>query len=193
MVSFIFIIFGIMIITMSGRAGSGKSSLAKAIAEKLGYTYIGIWAIKREVAASMWLSILQFDELGNKPENVAEFDLKYEDYQKALSLDDNIVLDARLGFYCQPKSLKIFLDVDPKVAAQRIFDNKRPTDNYSSVQEVLQKTAERSEENKIRYQKLYGVDITDFQNFDVIFDTTHNTLQQNIDQLLEIIKKRLKQ
>jgi len=85
-----------MIITISGKAGSGKSSVAKTLADKLGYRYIGIGAIRRQVAESMGLNILAFDELGNTPENAKEFDLKYEEYQKNIPLEDNIVLDARL-------------------------------------------------------------------------------------------------
>jgi len=132
----------------------------------------------------MGLNILEFDELGNKPENVREFDLKYEEYQKSLSLDDKIVLDARLGFYCQPKSFKVFLDVDDNVGAQRIRDNKRPTDYYASMEEVLEKTKERSQENRIRRQKLYGVDIADMSNFNLIV-TTGKTVPIEVDEIIE--------
>ena len=178
-----------MIITLSGNGGSGKSTIAKALAEKLGYTYVGIGAMRRKVAESMGLNILQFDELGNRPENVKEFDLKYEEYQKSLSLNENIIIDAWLGFYCQPKSFKIYLNIDAKVAAQRIFDNKRTTDNYASVEEVLAKTQQRAQENKIRYQKLYGVDITDFNNFDLIFDTTGKEPQDVVKQIVVEFEK----
>lgn len=179
-----------MIISISGKAGSGKSSIAKALADKLGYTYIGIGAIKREVAASMGLNILEFDELGNKPENVKEFDLKYEEFQKNLSPNDNIILDARLWFYCQPTSFKIFIDVSDEVAAERIFDDKRKTDKYVSEQEVLLKTKERDQDNKIRRFNLYGVDYTDHKNYDLVFDTTHNTLEESLEQLMEIMRKK---
>lgn len=178
-----------MIISLSGKGGSGKSTIAKALAEKLCYTYVGIGAMRRKVAESMGLNILQFDELGNKPENVREFDLKYEEYQKSLSLNDNIVIDARLGFYCQPKSFKIYLTIDDKVAAQRIFDNKRTTDHYASVEEVLQKTQQRAQENKIRYQKLYGVDISDVNNFDLVFDTTGKAPEQVVEDIVEEFDK----
>jgi len=78
----------------------------------------------------------------------------------------------------------VFLDVDDEIGAQRIRDNKRVTDNYSSEEEVLVKTKERSQDNRIRWQKLYGVDIADMSNFDLIVDTTKTLPQEVADEII---------
>jgi cytidylate kinase len=60
----------------------------------------------------MGLTIAERDQIGrNDPTKAQEHDLKFEDYQKSLSLDDNIILDGRMAFWCQPQAFKIFLDV----------------------------------------------------------------------------------
>ena len=44
----------------------------------------------------MGLSISEFNLLGDKPENQHEFDLKYEEYQKNLDLNSQVILESRL-------------------------------------------------------------------------------------------------
>ncbi len=170
--------------------GSGKSTAAKIIAEKLGYEYVSIWNMKRELAAEMGISISEFDEMGLLPENQKNFDLKYEDYQRSLSLDQNIVLDSRLGFRCQPKSFKVFLAVDAHEAAKRIFAQKRETDSYATEEGVYVATKGRNDEMLERFQKLYNVNYQDTTNFDLVIDTTTKPTEETISIILDAFTKR---
>ena len=52
--------------------------------------------MKRELATTMGLTISEFNKLGELPENKEKFDLKYEEYQKSLDVNDTIILDSRL-------------------------------------------------------------------------------------------------
>lgn len=178
-----------MLITITWKAWSGKSTAAKALAERLWYEYISIWSMRRIVAEKMWLNILEFNELGERPENQKEFDLKYEEYQKSLDPTSKIVLESRLWFFCQPKSFKIFLTVDEESAAKRIFNNKRSTDDYTSWEEVLEKTKIRDKEDVERYKELYNVDYSDFKNYDLILDTTIKNVDETVDEIIEPFNK----
>lgn len=100
-----------MIITLGGKAWSGKGTVSKILAQQLHYEIISIGSLKRKLAEEMGLSISEFNLLGEKPENQKEFDLKYEEYQKNLPLESSIILESRLGFLCQPKAFKVFLDI----------------------------------------------------------------------------------
>ena len=184
-----------MIITISGKAGSGKGSVSKIIAEKLWYERISIGNLKRQLADEMWLSISEFNMLGEQPDKATEFDLKYEDYQKNFDLQNNIILDSRLWFFCQPKSFKVFLEVSPEEAAKRIMRDDRTTDNFSSVEQAYITTQERNKADRERYLNLYGIDLADHNNFDLVIDTTLQTPQQTAENILkqfEIFQKKQK-
>lgn len=176
-----------MIITISGKAGSGKGTISKLLAEKLWYEHISIGEIKRKLAHEMGITIFQFDVLSEKPENREKFDLQYEEYQKNLPLDSKIILDGRMAFYCQPDSFKVFLDIDDDEAARRIFNDKeRIGDEYSSLEAVKEATIKRNEENIKRFKDLYHIDISDPAHYNLVVNTTDNHPERVAD---EIIKK----
>ncbi len=171
---------------MSGKAGSGKWTVSKLLAEKLWYQYISIGNMKRDLATSMGMTISEFNQEGEKPENRNIFDLKYEEYQKNLDVNSNIILDSRLWFYCQPKAFKVYLDVSDEEAARRIFNDKeRKADAYTSLQAVQEATNQRNIDDAKRYKELYGIDISDISNFDLVISTDGKTPQQVAEEIIE--------
>lgn len=178
-----------MIITLWWKAGSWKGTVSKILAEKLGYEIISIGTLKRKLAEEMWISILEFNRLWEKPENQQEFDLKFEEYQKSLDLNDNILLESRLWFLCQPKAFKVFLDVSDEIAAERILWDNRTTDNYSNLENTLKATKERNESDRKRYQDLYGIDLLDETQYDYMIDTWNKTPQDVADLIIEEFQK----
>lgn len=175
-----------MIITIGGKIGSGKSTVAQMLANKLGYTVIGIGDMKRELAKKMWLTILERDQIGwSDPAKAREYDLQFDEYQKSLSLDSAIVLDSKLWFWNQPHSFKIFVDVSDEVGAQRVLNAQRDSDARNSYEEVLQTNAQRHQGHKENYTKLYGVDIFDMSHYDLVIDTTSLTPEEVLSQILE--------
>lgn len=142
--------------------------------------------MKRELATQMGMNIIEFNKLGELPENVEKFDKQYEEFQKNLDVNDNIVLDSRLSFYCQPKAFKVFLTVSPEEAARRIFNDKvRVGDVYPTLEAVLEDVKKRDQQDTQRYKDLYGIDIMDMSQFDLVVDTSPNTPQKFIDLIVE--------
>lgn len=47
-------------------------------------------------------------------------------------------MDSRLSYYNIPQSYKIFLTIAVKIAAQRIFMDKRDTDNFENIYKNLE-------------------------------------------------------
>ncbi len=179
-----------MIITMSGKAGSGKGTVSKLLSEKLGYEHISIGNMKRELATAMGMTISEFNKEGEKPENREKYDLKYEEYQKNLPLDSKVILDSRLGFYCQPDAFKVYLDVSDEEAARRIFgDKERSWDAYNSLQAVQEATKKRNEDDIKRYKELYNIDLSDTSNFDLVVDTDGKTPQIVADEIIAVFNQ----
>lgn len=75
--------------------------------------------------------------------------------------------------------------MDDKIAAQRIFSQKRETDSYNSWEEVYEETQRRNQEDSERYQRLYGIIYQDPKNFNLIVDTTEQTIEQTVEQILQ--------
>lgn len=55
-----------MIITISGRQGAGKTTLAKNLSERLGYDFISVGDIQGQIARERGLTINELMELGKK-------------------------------------------------------------------------------------------------------------------------------
>ena len=182
-----------MIITLGGKAGSWKWTVAKLLSEKLGYEIISIWNLKRKLAEEMGLSISEFNLLGDKPENQHEFDLKYEEYQKNLDLNSQVILESRLWFLCQPNAFKVFLNVSDEVASQRILSDKRTTDQFFSPEEALQVTRKRNQDDQNRYLSLYNIDLWDPTQYNLTIDTSKLTPEEIVEKILTEFSKYIKE
>lgn len=174
-----------MLITMWWKAWSGKGTVSKLLAEKLWYEIISIWDMKRKLAAEMWINIIEFNKMWDDPEKSAEFDLKYEEYQKSLNLSDNIILDSRLGFFAQPNAFKILLDVDEKIAGERIFKAKRETDKNTTKKHAIDEVKERNSSDEARYMKLYNVDLWNAENYNLVIDTSERSPEEVVEIILD--------
>lgn len=170
---------------MWGKAWSWKWTVSKILAEKLGYEIISIWDMKRKLAKEMWLNIHEFNLLWEKPENAKEFDLKYEEFQKCLDLNSNIILDSRLGFFTQPNAFKILLDVSEEIAGERIYKAERDTDKQESLQAAIEEVHNRNKADFERYIKLYDIDLRDQQNYDLVIDTWDKSPNEVAEIILE--------
>ncbi len=177
-----------MLITIWWKAGSGKGTVSKLLAKKLGYEIISVWDMKRKLAAEMWINIIEFNKMWDNPENAKEFDLKYEEYQQSLKLSDNIILDSRLWFYAQPKAFKILLDVDEEIAWERIFKAKRETDKNTTKKHAIDEVKERNSNDEARYMKLYNIDLWNPNNYNLVIDTSERTPEEVLQIILDEFK-----
>ena len=177
-----------MLITIWWKAGSGKWTVSKLLAKELGYEIISIGDMKRKLAAEMWINIIEFNKMWDDPEKSAEFDLKYEEYQKSLKLTDSIILDSRLGFYAQPKAFKILLDVDEEVAWERIFNARRETDKNTTKKHAVDEVKERNSSDEDRYKKLYNVDLWNPNNYNLVIDTSERSPEEVLQIILDEFK-----
>ncbi len=176
-----------MLITIGWKAGSGKSTIAKMLVEKLWYERISIGDMKRKIADEMGISIYEFNRLGDIPGNEEKFDKQYEEYQRNLDTQSNILLESRLWFYCQPHAFKIFLDITEEVAATRIMRDTqgatRGLEKFASLEDAMAMVHARNLEDEERYLKLYGIHYFDPKHYDLVVDTGDKTP----DQILAII------
>lgn len=172
-----------MIITISGRPGSGKSVVAAKVADVLGIGHVSAGDFMREMAEERGISILELSRLAEQDDAIdAEIDGRT---RRLAATGEEFVIDARLGWHFVPESFKVFLDVRPEVAARRIYGAQRGTERENIDLEKTRAAVEsRTRSETSRYQEYYGLDYTDPSHYDVVVDTSDLTVDQVVDQVL---------
>lgn len=185
-----------MIITINGNPGSGKSTVAKKLAKKLGWPRFYGGGIRRLQAKSMGLTLAEYNKLGEKDANT---DFKVDNYlKKNAGQYKNCLIESRTAWNFFPESIKIFIDVDEKIGAERVFaelqkNNKRNEGKkLHSVKEVLKSHQQRKLSDYKRYKKYYHFNLHDKKNYEFILDTTFLNKKQVFDQVYKYAKTRLK-
>jgi len=177
-----------MIITISGMPGSGKSSVAKELAKGLNLKHYSIGDLRGKIAMDKGMTLDELNKIGEKEDwTDKEADL----YQKELGeKEDNFVIDGRLSYYFIPKSFKVFLDVNSRTGAERIFkDQREDEEKKESIEEMEQAIDQRFESDKKRYKKYYNINFPNKKDFDLVIDTTNLTLKQVVEKILKAVKK----
>ena len=178
-----------MIITISGKPGSGKSTVAKIISGKLGLKNYSIGDLRGEMALDRGISIDDLNKVGEKEDFT---DKEADEYQEKLGKEENnFVIDGRLSYYFIPSSVRIFLDVDADVGAQRIFSTKREDEKTEkNIEDLKERLAKRVESDHKRYQKYYGINFEKRENFDIVVDTTDISPEETANKIIIFIEQK---
>ena len=175
-----------MLISITGKLGSGKSTICNLLKDRYGFEVYSTGAFQREVAREMGITTL---ELNKRLREDPSLDYVIDDAVKKLSIEraqDKLIFDSRMAWHFADKSFKIFLTIDPREAARRVMLNQRGSEEfYASEDEACEKLIERSQVEQARFMQIYGVDYYDFNNFDLIVDTTARTPDDIIDIIVE--------
>jgi len=175
-----------MIITISGKAGSGKSTVAKELAKKLNLKHYSIGDLMRQIAKEKKLTLSQLSELAEKDKSI---DATLDKKNIELRDETNFVIDGRLTAYFNPYAdLKIFLDCNDEVRAERILKERRKDEKSKNVNGLITKINQREQSERKRYKKLYNIDYYDKKLYDLIIDTTDLNIIEVIEIVLDSIK-----
>jgi CMP/dCMP kinase len=189
-----------MIITISGTPGSGKSTVAKKLAILLNAERLYAGGALRELAREkeMTLEVL-IDFAKTHPEIDTEVDEKVSSKAKKIESQGKVVIaEGRTQFLFIPKSIKIFVKVDPLEGAKRIWKDlqnkqvslERNEDAVTSLEETKEKVMKRESEDRQRYLNVYKTDYLDESNYDFIIDTTKITAQVATNKVHEFIMSK---
>lgn len=184
-----------MIITLSGAAGSGKSTIAERLAVELKWPRYYIGAIRREAAQKRGLTLEEYNKLG---ETDPQTDVEVDEYQRELGKKlDNFIIEGRTSWHFIPHSLKIYLDVSLDEAAKRIFlslkekNDRNEGKNLESIEAVRDSIERRAKSDSKRYKKYYDIDVNDSEHYDLFLDTTKLSRDEVFSQVLDFVKNKL--
>ena len=184
------------IITINGSLGSGKSSTANLVAKKLDFKRFSSGDFFRKIGLSLGISL---NEVSKKAETDPVIDKMTDDEVKKTGEMNKIVIDSRLAFHWIPNSFKVYLELSPEIAKQRISNDlkvnklRQESETSLNAEEIYKKIVSRLESEKKRYKKLYGIDHTDKNNYDLVIDTNKNNLEQVVDIIISEYKKWIKE
>jgi len=175
-----------MIIAISGKAGSGKTTVAKEISKKLNLKHYSIGDLMRQMAKEKNISLL---ELGKLAEEEDSIDKELDKRQAGLRKDDNFVIDGRLTAHFIPNAnIKVFLDCEDKIRATRILKDERKDEENKDINDIIKKINEREASERKRYKQYYDVDYYDEKLYDLIIDTTNLSVKEVVDKIAELCK-----
>lgn len=175
-----------MNITLTGNLGSGKTSVCKEL-EKMGYKIISTGNIFREIAEEKGISVIELNELAKKDRSIDDLiDTRSTKLGKEL---DNVVFDSRMAWNFVENSFKVFMLVDTKESAKRVFSGEaRQSENYNNEEEVYSGLKKRANLERNRYKELYNVDYYDASNYNLIIESTDASPKQIAEEIIRNFK-----
>ncbi len=169
-------------ISLAGDLGSGKSTVAKILIDRLGAEYYSTGAIVRSIAQKHGMSVV---ELNVYMETHPEIDHEIDDGLKELSeLDKFLIIDSRMAWHFTEGTFKVYLSCDPETSALRIMNANRVGEHSATLEETVKDTKMRRESEKKRYMLQYGVDIKNLMNYSLVLDTANATPEEIAECLI---------
>ena len=170
-----------MKIAISGLHGTGKSTIAKLIAEELKIKFYSTGYMFRELAQEKEMTLEQLSMLAEDDRNIdQELDAKIKKYAE----QEECVLDNQLSPYLLGNIIEycVLLKCAKDVRISRMAD--RDDDN---IEEKISETLIREESEQKRFMDYYNIDVLDAQTilgtFDLIVDTT-NTDKEGVFRIV---------
>lgn len=171
-----------MRITISGPPGSGKTTVCKLLAERLGIDFVVSGSVFRDMARRLDLSLAEFGRLANED---PKYDRMIDDAMVETAIGKaDIVLEGRLAAHNLVRrgipAFKVYLSAPPRVRAARIVE-REPGEVERAMAEML----EREDCEAVRYKQWYGVDVRDMSVYDLVVDTSERTPSEIVDLIIE--------
>jgi cytidylate kinase len=177
-----------MIITIGGTGGSGKTTVGKEVARKLGYKHYSTGQMMREMAEERKISLLELSKLAETDTTIdQELDQRQIDLGRN---EDNFVIDGRLSFHFIPNAVKIFLDADFDVRAKRIFHDTIRNEHNVSLETSKEKLKKREESERKRYMEYYNLDPSDHKHYDLVIDTSKIAVDEIVGKIIGFLEKK---
>lgn len=174
-------------ISLAGDLGSGKSTVAKILLQRLEAEYYSTGAIVRSIAEGRGMTVT---ELNKYMESHPEIDKEIDDGIVALSEDERfLIIDSRMAWHFTKGTFKVYLSCDIETSALRIMNANRVGEHSATLEDTIDCTRTRRESEKKRYLAQYGVNIKDLSNYSLIVDTTEASPEQVADCIITAFER----
>lgn len=172
-----------MIVAIAGPIGVGKSTVARGLADRLGYRYISGGEVFRDLARERGISVTDVNRLAEAdPALDRELDRRQHELAKA----GNCVVESRLAGWMTDADLKVWLRAPVDIRAARVA--RREGQVVAAARAEL---VERERSEWARYKAAYGIDIDDLTPYHLVIDTTLWNAEPIVDALTALVRTAL--
>ena len=177
-----------MIIAISGLHGTGKSTIAKKLADSLGLRYYSTGNAFRELADEMDMTL---EEFSKHVEEHPRIDEKLDDRLMKEAKRGDVVVESQLSGYLLDDlaDYKILLTCPLETRVKRMADR-----DGTDYEEKLKETRLRERSELERFKKLYDIDLGDQREkkkvFDLILSTEDLSVEEVHEKILSFIKRQ---
>jgi cytidylate kinase len=156
-----------VLITISGLPGSGKTTVARLVAQMLGLEHVYAGDLFRRQAAAHGLTLEQY---ARRAETDHSIDRALDDQMRERARRGDAVLEGRLAAFmadaAEMPALRVFLDAPEAVRAARIVGREG-----GDAGERLAEIQAREASDARRYSEIYGFDYHDPRRYDLVIET----------------------
>lgn len=172
-----------IIVTVDGPSGSGKGTLAKHIADRLGIDHFSAGDMFRSIAEERGISHVELAEKAGK-----EVDIKVDRKTLEEALEKSCVVDGRLPSWVlgEYSDLRIYLTADLDERAKRISGRED-----KDLDQVEEETEKRDQDNRERYQDYYGIDTEELDIYDLVIDNSDMSIREQEELMDKVLKQEL--
>ncbi|MEM0153406.1 MAG: AAA family ATPase [Ignisphaera sp.] len=171
-----------LVIAIGGPPGSGKTTIAKMLAERLNLRHISIGMLFRDIAVKRGMSLLELSKLAEQDPSI---DYELDSLAKKEAENGGVVIDG----HAAPWLLKGLAHLRIAVIASRDTRVQRLAErDGKSVDEVRHETLLRERMERERFLRIYGIDISDYTDFDLVINSERFSPIEIIEIVLQAVK-----
>ena len=172
--------------SISGDIGSGKTAVSRRLQKATGYPLYSTGGLQRQIATRYGMTTL---ELNKYAETHPEIDDEIDGESIRLGrTDEAFIIDSRIAWHFIPHSFKVYLSVDLDESARRILGDERQGESYDDLETARAEILKRRRSEVERFRKIYGIDLSDLGNYDLVVDTSHATPDEVADDVLRAFR-----
>ena len=175
-----------MLITISGVPGSGKTTVAQLVARTLGLEHVYAGDLFRRQAEEHGLSLADYLR---RAETDTSIDRNLDRRMRDRAEQGDAVLEGRLSGFVADEAhapaLKVFLDASEAVRAARIAGREG-----GATEERLRDIQVREASDRRRYREIYGVDYHDRARYDLVMETDGRTPEEIAGTIVAEARRR---